>query len=53
MKQNGHLIFQCTIDCWGACLDAGMPVAIISSNVVDSVASHTKIEGKIKNFKLD
>ena len=33
-KCNGHLTFQCVIDCWGTCLDAGMPGAIISCNLV-------------------
>ena len=30
MKHNGHLTFQSVIDCWGVCLDAGMPGAILS-----------------------
>jgi len=34
MKRNGHLNFQCVIDCWGVRSDAGMPGAILSCNVV-------------------
>jgi len=33
-KHNSHLIFQRINDCWGERLDAGMPGAIFSCNVV-------------------
>ena len=29
-KYNNHLTFQCVIDYWGTCLDAGMPGTIFS-----------------------
>ena len=55
--------FQCIIDCWSTCLDAGMPGAILSCEVVATCgfSSHNcvtkkvnkQVEGKIKNFMLD
>ena len=33
-KGNGHLSFQCVIDCWGVLSDAAMPGAILSCKVV-------------------
>ena len=33
-KHNGHLTFQHVIDCWDMHLDAGMPGAILSCDVV-------------------
>ena len=52
---NGHVTFQCVIDCWG------MLLAILSGNVV---ATHRlvviiveevnkQVDGKTNNFKLD
>jgi len=61
MKRNGHLIFQCIIDCWGARSNAGIPGAILLlCNVIatpefstHNCITNNQVEGKIKNFKLD
>ena len=56
MKRNGHLSFQCIIDCWGVHLDAGIPGTIVSCNVVatSGFSSHncvtkSKPKGRRKN----
>ena len=43
-------------DCWGACLDTGIPDAILPWLHVNSpviVMLHNKYKEKIKNFKLN
>ena len=37
MKSNGHLTFRYVIDYWSKRSDEGIPGAILSYNVVDSV----------------
>ena len=51
MKHNGHLTFQCINDCWGVHLDKGMPIAILSRNVVATheFSSHNCVAKKLTN----
>ena len=50
-EHNGHLTFQCVIDCWDTHLDTGMPGAILSCSVIathkSSSVTKKQVEGNI------